>query len=106
MSSISCRDRSRFGIGGCGSASQPSISSALRLPTSSDGNGGLASAPVPSGSTITEVGKPLRDLDVRKAIAAALPFDQLLERPYLGLAQQMRTTVAPAYVGYDRVSKV
>jgi peptide/nickel transport system substrate-binding protein len=54
----------------------------------------------------TEVGKPLRDLNVRKAVAAALPFEQLLERPYLGLAQQMRTTVAPAYVGYDQVSKV
>lgn len=54
----------------------------------------------------TEEGEPLRDLNVRKAIGVALPFEQLLERPYLGLAQQMKTTVAPAYVGYDQVSRI
>lgn len=54
----------------------------------------------------TEEGKPLRDLEVRKAIGLALPFDQLLERPYLGLARQMTSTVAPAYVGYDQVAKI
>ena len=50
--------------------------------------------------------KPLRDLNVRQAIASALPFDQLLQRPYLGLAQQMKSTVAPAYAGYDQVSTI
>jgi peptide/nickel transport system substrate-binding protein len=54
----------------------------------------------------TEAGKPLRDLGVRRAIGTALPFEQLLERPYLGLARQMTSTVAPAYVGYDEVSKI
>ena len=54
----------------------------------------------------TEAGEPLRDLNVRKAIGHALPFEQLLERPYLGLARQMTSTVAPAYVGYDEVSKI
>jgi peptide/nickel transport system substrate-binding protein len=50
--------------------------------------------------------KPLRDLNVRQAIASVLPFDQLLQRPYLGLAQQMKSTVAPAYAGYDQVSAI
>jgi peptide/nickel transport system substrate-binding protein len=53
-----------------------------------------------------EEAKPLRDLNVRRAIALALPFDQLIERPYLGLATQMRCTVAPAYAGYDAVSRI
>ncbi|HMN84767.1 MAG TPA: ABC transporter substrate-binding protein [Bauldia sp.] len=53
-----------------------------------------------------ETSAPLRDLKVRQAIALALPFDQLLQRPYLGLAEQMKSTVAPAYAGYDQTSTV
>ena len=48
----------------------------------------------------------LKDVNVRLAIANVLPFDLLLERPYLGLATQMKSTVAPAYAGYDVVSQI
>jgi peptide/nickel transport system substrate-binding protein len=48
----------------------------------------------------------LEDLNVRKAIQLALPYDQLLERPYLGFAKQMKSTVAPIYPGYDTVSQI
>jgi peptide/nickel transport system substrate-binding protein len=43
----------------------------------------------------------LADLNVRKAIMAALPLDDIVERPYLGLATQMDSMVAPIYPGYD-----
>jgi peptide/nickel transport system substrate-binding protein len=43
----------------------------------------------------------LSDLNVRKAIMAALPLDDIVERPYLGLATQMDSMVAPIYPGYD-----
>jgi peptide/nickel transport system substrate-binding protein len=49
---------------------------------------------------------PLRDLKVRQAIGLVLPFEQLLQRPYLGLAQQMKSTVAPAYAGYEQTSQI
>ncbi len=55
------------------------------------------------GSTETP---QLDDLNVRFAIQYALPYDQLLERPYLGLARQMRCTVAPIYPGWDVVSTI
>lgn len=48
----------------------------------------------------------LKDLNVRLAIGYALPFDDLLQRPYLGLASQMKSTVAPTYPGYDKTSTV
>jgi peptide/nickel transport system substrate-binding protein len=48
----------------------------------------------------------LDDLNVRQAIGYALPFDELLARPYLNQAQQMRSTVAPSYAGYDVTSTV
>jgi peptide/nickel transport system substrate-binding protein len=48
----------------------------------------------------------LGDSNVRFAIQYALPYDELLARPYLGLAKQMRCTVAPIYPGWDVVSKV
>jgi peptide/nickel transport system substrate-binding protein len=43
----------------------------------------------------------LADLNVRKAIMSALPLDEIVERPYLGLATQMDSMVAPIYPGYD-----
>ena len=43
----------------------------------------------------------LDDLNVRQAIGYALPFDELLARPYLNQALQMRSTVAPSYAGYE-----
>ena len=46
----------------------------------------------------------LQDVNVRKAIGYALPFDLLLERPYLGMAKQMKATVPPPYKGYDMVA--
>ena len=48
----------------------------------------------------------LDDLNVRQAIGYALPFDELLARPYLNQAQQMKSTVAPSYAGYDVTSTV
>lgn len=48
----------------------------------------------------------LMDLNVRLAIAYALPYDLLVERPYLGFAEQMKSTVAPAYAGFDVVSQI
>jgi peptide/nickel transport system substrate-binding protein len=47
------------------------------------------------------VDSPLKDLNVRQAIGYALPYDELIQRPYLGMAQRMTTTVAPSYAGYD-----
>ena len=47
------------------------------------------------------VASPLKDVNVRKAIGYALPYDELIQRPYLGMAQRMTTTVAPSYAGYD-----
>lgn len=46
----------------------------------------------------------LDDPKVRQAIGYALPFDELLARPYLNQAQQMTSTVAPSYAGYDVTS--
>jgi peptide/nickel transport system substrate-binding protein len=46
----------------------------------------------------------LSDLNVRKAISYATPYEELIERPYLGQAQPMKSTVAPAYAGYDVTS--
>ncbi|MFN8591878.1 MAG: ABC transporter substrate-binding protein [Thermomicrobiales bacterium] len=48
----------------------------------------------------------LDDVNVRQAIGYALPFDELLARPYLNQAQQMKSTVAPSYAGYDVTSTV
>ena len=48
----------------------------------------------------------LSDLNVRKAIGLALNYDAIVERPYLGYAQQMTSTVAPAYKGYDKVATI
>ena len=48
----------------------------------------------------------LDDPNVRQAIGHALPFDELLARPYLNQAQQMTSTVAPSYAGYDVASTV
>lgn len=44
---------------------------------------------------------PLKDINVRTAMGWALPYDQLIERPYLGMASRMTTTVAPSYAGYE-----
>lgn len=46
----------------------------------------------------------LADANVRQAIGSALPFDELLARPYLNQASQMKSTVAPSYAGYDVTS--
>jgi peptide/nickel transport system substrate-binding protein len=48
----------------------------------------------------------LDDPNVRQAIGYALPFDDLLARPYLNQAEQMKSTVAPSYAGYDVTSTV
>jgi peptide/nickel transport system substrate-binding protein len=48
----------------------------------------------------------LDDANVRQAIGYALPFDELLARPYLNQALQMTSTVAPSYAGYDVTSTV
>lgn len=46
----------------------------------------------------------LDDANVRQAIGYALPFDELLARPYLNQATQMKSTVAPSYAGFDVTS--
>jgi peptide/nickel transport system substrate-binding protein len=48
----------------------------------------------------------LQDVNVRMAISWALPYKDIVERPYLGTATQMECTVAPSYQGHDMVSKV
>jgi peptide/nickel transport system substrate-binding protein len=44
---------------------------------------------------------PLSDLNVRQAIRQALPLDELVRRPYLGIAKQMDSLTVPSYPGYD-----
>ena len=43
----------------------------------------------------------LKDLNVRFAIMHALPLDQLVSGPYLGIAKQMDSMNAPSYPGYS-----
>jgi peptide/nickel transport system substrate-binding protein len=52
------------------------------------------------GFTFTK-DNPLSDLNVRQAIMQALPLDELVQRPYLGLAKQMDSMTVPSYPGYD-----
>lgn len=52
----------------------------------------------------SEASPQLSDVNVRQAIGYALPFADLLARPYLGQVEQMRSTVAPSYAGFDVTS--
>lgn len=58
------------------------------------------------GFTFGDTAPELRDLNVRRAIQLALPYEDLLARPYLGLARQMHCTVAPIYPGWDSISEI
>ncbi len=58
------------------------------------------------GFTFGETAPELQDLNVRRAIQLALPYEDLLARPYLGLAQQMYCTVAPIYPGWDTIKEI
>lgn len=58
------------------------------------------------GFTFGDTAPELQDLNVRRAIQLALPYDDLLARPYLGLAKQMYCTVAPIYPGWETIMQI